>query len=165
LGPAGTTLVIVKKDILGKVEREIPTMLDYQTHIKKQSAFNTPPVYPIFVCMLTLRWLKANGGLDVMKAKNEAKGKLLYGTIDESPIFEGTAAKEDRSLMNVTFVLKEGYEGLAEDFLAAAAAKGCVGLKGHRSVGGFRASTYNAMPIESVQVLVDVMNEFSAANA
>lgn len=165
LGPAGTTLVIVKKDILGKVEREIPTMLDYQTHVKKNSAFNTPPVYPIFVCMLTLRWLKANGGLAAMQQKNEAKGKLLYDAIDESPLFKGAAAKEDRSLMNATFVLGEGYENLAEEFLKAAAEKGCVGLKGHRSVGGFRASIYNAMPMESVQILVDVIKEFSAAKA
>jgi phosphoserine aminotransferase len=161
LGPAGVTLAIVKKDILGKVEREIPTMLDYRTHIKKQSSFNTPPVYPIFVCTLTLRWLKANGGLAAMQTKNEAKAKLLYDAIDANPCFQCAAAKDDRSLMNVTFKLSEGYdEDLADKFLAAAAAANCVGLKGHRSVGGFRASIYNAMPIESVQVLVDVMNEF-----
>lgn len=164
LGPAGVTLVIVKKDILGKVERDLPTMLDYQTHIKKQSSFNTPPVYPIFVCTLTLRWLKANGGLAAMQTKNEAKAKLLYDAIDANPCFQCPVAKEDRSLMNVNFVFNEGYEHLEQEFLAAAAAKGCVGLKGHRSVGGFRASIYNAMPIESVQILVEVMNAFGKEN-
>lgn len=159
LGPAGVTLVIVKKDVLGKVEREIPTMLDYRTHVKKQSSFNTPPVYPIFVCTLTLRWLKKNGGLAAMQKKNEAKGKLMYDAIDANPCFKCPVADEDRSLMNVNFVFNEGYD-LEKEFLAAAAAKGCVGLKGHRSVGGFRASIYNAMPIESVKVLVDVMKEF-----
>lgn len=160
LGPAGVTLAIVKKDILGKVEREIPTMLDYRTHVKKQSSFNTPPVYPIFVCTLTLRWLKENGGLAAMEKRNDAKAKLIYDAIDANPCFKCNVPKEDRSKMNVNFVFNEGYEHLQEEFLAAAAAKGCVGLKGHRSVGGFRASIYNAMPIESVEVLVEVMKEF-----
>ena len=160
LGPAGVTLVIVKKSILGKVNRDIPTMLDYRTHVKKQSSFNTPPVYPIFVCTLTLRWLKENGGLEAMQAKNEAKAKLLYDAIDAHPLFKCPVAKEDRSLMNVNFVFKEGYEHLEKDFLAAAEAANCVGLAGHRSVGGFRASIYNAMPISSVKVLVKVIKNF-----
>jgi len=165
LGPAGVTLVIVKKDILGKVEREIPTMLDYRTHIKKDSSFNTPPVYPIFVCVLTLRWLKENGGLKAMEKRNKEKAKLVYDEIDANPCFECAVAKEDRSLMNANFVLKEGYKQLEKEFLAAASAKGCEGLKGHRSVGGFRASIYNAMPIESVKVLVKMMQEFGKQHA
>ncbi|MFK7932291.1 MAG: 3-phosphoserine/phosphohydroxythreonine transaminase [Saprospiraceae bacterium] len=163
LGPAGTTLVIVKKDILGKVARKIPTMLDYRTHIKKQSAFNTPPVFPIYVCTLTLKWIKENGGLAAMQKHNEEKAALLYNEIDSNPLFRGTAAKEDRSLMNVTFLLNN--EDLADDFLADCTAAGCVGVKGHRSVGGFRASIYNAMPKTSVQVLVDVMKKFAEKHA
>ena len=158
LGPAGTTLVIVRKDLLGKVGRAIPTMLDYNTHIKKNSSFNTPPAYPIYVCMLTMEWLKANGGVSAMAAKNEAKGKLIYDAIDSNPLFKGVAVEEDRSLMNVTFNLHD--EELAPAFLEACAAADCVGVKGHRSVGGFRASIYNAMPIEGVQTLVDVMKDF-----
>ena len=159
LGPAGTTLVIVKKDVLGKVNRTIPTMLNYQTHIDKNSSFNTPPVYPIYVCLLTLRWLKGNGGLTAMENRNKEKAALLYREIDNNPHFEGTAAKEDRSLMNVTFVMKNPE--MEAEFMAMCTEKGCVGIKGHRSVGGFRASIYNAMPIESVQVLVDVMKAFA----
>lgn len=158
LGPAGTTLVIVRKDILGTVERNIPTMLDYRTHIKKASSFNTPPVYPIYVCLLTLRWLQANGGVKAMEKRNQEKADLLYTEIDQNPYFEGTAAHEDRSLMNVTFVAKnKTYEDL---FLAYCTANGVSGIKGHRSVGGFRASIYNAMPLESVQHLVDLMKNF-----
>ncbi len=163
LGPAGVTLVIIRKDMLGKVDRAIPTMLDYNTHIKKQSAFNTPPAYPIYVSMLTMRWLKANGGLSAMEAKNKEKAALLYKEIDENPLFKGTAAKEDRSLMNVTFVMNQ--EALQDDFMKACEAEGCVGVKGHRSVGGFRASIYNAMPIESVEVLVQVMRRFAEQHA
>lgn len=159
LGPAGTTLVIVRKDMLGKAGRQIPTMLNYQTHIDKGSAFNTPPVFPIYVCVLTLRWIKEMGGLEKMKALNEAKAGLLYKEIDENPCFIGTTAVEDRSLMNVNFVLAN--PDLETAFFDASAAAGCVGLKGHRSVGGCRASIYNAMPIESVQVLVDVMKAFA----
>ena len=159
LGPAGTTLVIVRKELLGKVNRAIPTMLNYKTHIDKGSMFNTPPVYAIYVCMLTLRWLKENGGLAAMENRNKEKAALLYREIDNNPHFEGTAAKEDRSLMNVTFVLKDAEK--ENEFLAMCTEKGCVGVKGHRSVGGFRASIYNAMPIESVQVLVDVMKSFA----
>ena len=159
LGPAGTTLVIIRKDMLGKVQRAIPTMLDYNTHINKNSSFNTPPVYPIYVCMLTMRWLIANGGLSAMEKMNKEKAAILYNEIDNNPLFKGVANKEDRSLMNVTFVLNN--PALEPAFLEACTNEGCVGVKGHRSVGGFRASIYNAMPIESVQVLVDVMKRFA----
>jgi len=159
LGPAGVTMVIVRKDLLNKVDRTIPTMLDYNTHIKKQSTFNTPPAFPIYVCMLTMRWIKEHGGVAAMQARNKEKAAILYNEIDSNPMFAGTAAKEDRSLMNVTFLLKDS--DLNEAFLAACTDAGCVGVKGHRSVGGFRASIYNAMPKESVQVLVDVMKDFS----
>jgi len=162
LGPAGTTLVIIRKDMLGKVKRAIPTMLDYNTHINKNSAFNTPPVYPIYVCMLTMRWLKENGGLAAMEQKNKEKAALLYDEIDRNPLFKGTTKVEDRSLMNATFVMNNS--DLDGKFLEAATAAGCVGIKGHRSVGGFRASIYNAMPIESVQVLVDVMKDFAESH-
>ncbi len=162
LGPAGVTLVIVKKDMLGKVTRTLPAMLDYRTHIEGGSLYNTPPVFPIYVTMLTLRWLKALGGLTAIAKHNEAKAKLLYDEIDANPLFEGTAAKEDRSLMNVTFVAKNSDH--ETPFLQACKAAGCEGLKGHRSVGGFRASIYNAMPLESVQVLVDVMRDFAQKN-
>ncbi len=158
MGPAGTTLVIVNKNMLGKVKREIPTMLNYETHIKKNSSFNTPPVYAIYVSMLTMQWVKDNGGLKAMAKRNQAKADLLYGEIDRNPMFVGSAAKEDRSLMNVTFLLKDDSKNDA--FLEACAAANCVGVKGHRSVGGFRASIYNAMPIESVEVLVEVMRKF-----
>lgn len=158
LGPAGTTLVIVRKDILGQVERKIPTMLDYQTHIKKASAFNTPPVYPIYVCLLTLRWLQGQGGIKAMEKRNREKAALLYDEMDRNPFFEGTAAKEDRSIMNATFVTKDTAHEAA--FLAYCEANGISGIKGHRSVGGFRASIYNAMPRESVVHLVDLMQHF-----
>ncbi len=160
MGPAGTTLVIVKKDILGKVERTLPTMLNYETHIAKSSAFNTPPVYAIYVSMLTMKWVKETGGLTAMAHRNEAKAKLLYDAIDASTCFVGVAATEDRSLMNATFILTEEKKGLADQFLADCAAAQCVGVKGHRSVGGFRASIYNAMPIESVAALVEVIKVF-----
>ncbi len=158
LGPAGTTLVIVRKDMLGKVARAIPTMLDYNTHIAKSSMFNTPPAYPVYVCMLTLRWLKEKGGLEEVQKMNEKKAALLYNEIDRNPYFKGTVAKEDRSLMNVTFVMED--DSLTEKFMATATEAGCVGLKGHRSVGGFRASIYNAMPYEGVARLVEVMQNF-----
>ncbi|TXB65561.1 3-phosphoserine/phosphohydroxythreonine transaminase [Phaeodactylibacter luteus] len=162
MGPAGVTLVIVRKDALGKVGRHIPTMLDYRTHIKKGSSFNTPPVFPIYVSMLTLRWVKANGGLKAMQARNEAKAKLMYEAIDSNPLFDGTvAAAEDRSVMNATFNLIEGREDLFAPFLELCEEAGCSGVKGHRSVGGFRASLYNAMDLESVQVLADVMHAFT----
>ncbi len=159
MGPAGVALVIVRKDLLGKVKRQIPTMLDYRTHIAKQSSFNTPPVYPIYVSMLTMRWVKENGGVEAMEKKNAAKAKLLYDEIDRNPKFRASVAEgTGRSVMNVCF-LPTNPDDL-EPFVAAATAAGCIGIKGHRSVGGFRASIYNAMPIESVQVLVDVMKAF-----
>ncbi len=163
LGPAGVTFVIVKDSELGKVSRYIPTMLDYRTHVTNGSMFNTPPVLPIYTALQTLKWLKAQGGLEVMEQKNIAKAELLYNAIDESKLFVGTAAKEDRSRMNVCFVMAEEYKELEAEFMAFATSKGIVGIKGHRLVGGFRASIYNAMPIESVQVLVDCMKEFEAA--
>jgi phosphoserine aminotransferase len=157
MGPAGATLVIVKDEILGKTGRKIPTMLDYNTHISKDSMFNTPPVFPIYVSMLTLQWLKDLGGVEVIEKINQAKADLLYGEIDRNPLFEGTAAIEDRSNMNVTFLLTN--ESKEEEFNKMWNEAGINGLKGHRSVGGYRASMYNAMPIESVQVLVDVMKK------
>ncbi len=160
MGPAGTTLVVVRKDLLGKVNRTLPSMLDYRIHIDKGSTFNTPPVFPIYVSMLTLRWVKENGGLEGMQKHNEAKAKILYDEIDRNPLFKGNVAKkEDRSLMNATFILEDS--SLEADFLANCKAAGCVGVKGHRSVGGFRASIYNAMSKESIQVLVDLMQEFA----
>ncbi|MCB9264958.1 MAG: 3-phosphoserine/phosphohydroxythreonine transaminase [Lewinellaceae bacterium] len=162
IGPAGLTLVIVRKDALGKVNRTIPTMLDYRTHVSKKSTFNTPPVFAIYVAMLTFRWIKAGGGLEAMARKNAAKAQLIYKEIDDNPLFTGTVtSKEDRSQMNATFVMAPGKEELQATFLDMCKEAGCVGVKGHRSVGGFRASMYNAMDIESVQVLVDVMKAFS----
>ncbi len=157
LGPAGVTLVIVKDEILGKTGRELPCMLDYQIHIDKDSMFNTPPVYSIYVSMLTLEWLKKNGGVDWIDKRNQQKADLLYGEIDRNGLFKGTAEVEDRSRMNATFVLND--ESLTDEFNALLAKANISGLKGHRSVGGFRASMYNALPTESVQVLVDVMQE------
>lgn len=160
MGPAGTTLVIVKKDILGKTGRQIPTMLDYQVHIKGGSMYNTPPVFPIYVSMLTLEWLKNNGGLAWIEAVNRSKQELFYNTVDSLPnAFRGTAAKEDRSWMNATFVLAD--ESKDAEFAAMLKAAEISQLKGHRSVGGYRASMYNALPLESVQVLCDVMKEFA----
>lgn len=157
MGPAGTTLVIVKEDILGKVEREIPSMLNYQTHISKDSMFNTPAVYAVYVSMLTLRWIKAKGGVTAMQKRNDEKAELLYSEIDRNPLFKGFAAREDRSPMNATFNLSD--ESHKETFDALWKEAGINGLNGHRSVGGYRASMYNALPLESVQVLVDVMKE------
>lgn len=161
LGPAGTTVAIVREDLLGKVNRHLPSMLDYRTFIKENSLYNTPPVYPIYVSMLTLRWLKKLGGLKTIQNRNKAKAKLLYTEIDANPLFRGTVAKEDRSLMNVCFVMQEKYAALEKEFGAEAEANGLVGLKGHRSVGGFRASIYNAMPKAGVQALVDLMQDFA----
>ena len=157
MGPAGTTLVIVKDAILGKTGRKIPSMLDYQIHIDKESMFNTPAVFPVYVSMLTLEWLKGLGGIDGIEKLNEAKAALLYDEIDNNPLFKGVAKKEDRSLMNVTFELTDASKKERFDTLWKAA--GISGINGHRSVGGYRASIYNAMPIESIQVLVDVMRE------
>lgn len=165
LAPAGLTFVIVKDELLGKVSRYIPTMLNYKTHIADGSMFNTPPVLPIYSALETLRLLKANGGLAEMEKRNIAKAELLYNAIDNSKIFVGTAAKEDRSRMNICFVMKPEYKELEADFQKFASERGMVGIKGHRSVGGFRASTYNALPIESVQALVDCMQEFEKLKA
>ncbi|MGL4332147.1 MAG: 3-phosphoserine/phosphohydroxythreonine transaminase [Bacteroidales bacterium] len=162
LAPAGVSFVIVKEDILGKVSRAIPTMLDYRTHIKHESMFNTPPVLPIYAALQTLKWYKEMGGLEVMYKRNLAKAELLYNEIDSNKLFKGTAAVEDRSIMNICFVMNDEYKDLEGEFLAFAKERGMVGIKGHRSVGGFRASTYNALPIESVQALVDAMREFAA---
>jgi phosphoserine aminotransferase len=164
LGPAGVTFVIVREDILGKVERAIPTMLDYRTHIKEGSMFNTPPVLPIFTVKETLKWIKSIGGVKRIEEMNKAKAKLLYDAIDKSKMFVGTVEKDSRSLMNICFVMKEQYKDKEDAFMEFTKTKGMVGLKGHRSVGGFRASTYNALPIESVQALVDCMNEFEKMN-
>lgn len=157
MGPAGTTLVIVKEDILGKVERKIPSMLNYQVHISKASMYNTPPVYPVYVSMLTLKWLKKLGGISAIEKLNDKKANLLYSEIDLNPLFKGFAAKEDRSNMNPTFTLVN--EDLKETFDAMWKEAGISGLNGHRSVGGYRASMYNALPIESVAVLVDIMSD------
>jgi len=169
VGPAGVTFVIVRKDILGKVERKLPTMVDYRTHIgaepKDNSMFNTPPVISIFVMHETLKWLKSIGGVAEMNKINQKKAELLYNEIDRNKMFVGTAVKEDRSIMNICFVMAEQYKDKEADFMAFAKEKGMVGIKGHRSVGGFRASCYNACPIESVQALVDCMQEFEKMHA
>jgi len=160
VGPAGVAFAIVRKDILGKVTRYIPTMLDYRTHIEGESMFNTPPVFAIYIMNETLKWLKAQGGIDAIHKKNVEKAKLLYDEIERNPLFVGTAEKEDRSIMNVCFVMAPGKENLQDEFFAFAKQRGMVGIKGHRSVGGFRASLYNACPLEAVEALVDCMKEF-----
>ncbi|MFH0896234.1 MAG: 3-phosphoserine/phosphohydroxythreonine transaminase [Bacteroidota bacterium] len=165
LGPAGATFVIVREDVLGKVTRKIPTMLDYRTHIAEGSMFNTPPVLPIFTIGETLKWIKSLGGVKKIEEMNIAKAKLLYDAMDNSKIFVGTVEKDSRSLMNICFVMREGYQQLEDEFMEFAKKNGMIGIKGHRSVGGFRASTYNALPIESVQALVDCMNEFEKSKA
>lgn len=158
MGPAGVNLVVVNKNILGKVKRTIPTILDYRNHIKEGSMLNTPPVFAIYVCMLTLRWLKAQGGVAAIEKLNNEKAALLYAAIDESPYFTGTANKEDRSKMNVCFVMNDISR--EEEFLNYTKENGIVGIKGHRLVGGFRASLYNALPISSVEVLTRLIKEF-----
>ncbi|MCK5022864.1 MAG: 3-phosphoserine/phosphohydroxythreonine transaminase [Candidatus Aenigmarchaeota archaeon] len=166
LGPAGVTFVIIKDEILETVTRgNIPTMLKYRTHVEKESMFNTPPVLPIFAVRETLKWVKANGGVEEMDKRAQAKADLLYNAIDESKMFTGTVPVEDRSRMNICFVMTDTYKELDAEFISFAGSKGCVGIKGHRSVGGFRASCYNALPIESVQVLVDAMKEFESQKA
>ncbi len=157
MGPAGTTLVVVKEDILGKVSRKIPSMMDYKTHISKGSMFNTPPVFPIYVSMLTLQWLKDLGGIKAIEEENAKKASLIYSEIDLNPLFKGYAVKEDRSIMNATFTLEN--ENLKETFDIMCKDAGINGLNGHRSVGGYRASMYNALPLDSVKVLVEVMSE------
>jgi len=163
MGPAGTTLVIIKKNILGKSGRKIPTMLDYNTHIKGESMFNTPPVFAIYLSYLTLKWVKKMGGVKAMEIRNEEKGRVLYAEIDRNSLFQGTTAIEDRSLMNPTFVMTRPE--LEKEFLKFAEERHIEGIKGHRSVGGFRTSTYNALPLESVQFLVDTMQEFEKKHA
>ena len=161
LAPAGVTFVIIKDDIVGKIDRQIPTMLNYKTHIDKGSMFNTPPAINIFALLQTLKWIKAKGGVEAMQKMNQEKAAILYDAIDNSKIFVGKVDNElDRSLMNVTFVMKDEYKDLEAKFLEFATERGMIGVKGHRSVGGFRASLYNALPKESVVALVDVMKEF-----
>ena len=163
LSMAGVTLVIVRNDVLGKVTRPLPTMIDYRTHIDKGSMFNTPPVVPIFTCLQTLRWIKAQGGVAEMERRAHQRAQLLYGEIDRNSLFRGTVTDPaDRSYMNVCFVMAEGHEALESEFLSFATARGMHGIKGHRSVGGFRASIYNAMPLEGVQALVETMQAFEA---
>lgn len=163
LAPAGVTIVIVKEDALGKVSRAIPTMLDYRTHIKKGSMFNTPPVLPIFSALQTLRYYKQIGGIREMEKLDLAKAGALYEAIDSSKMFTGTVTDPaDRSIMNVCFVMTPEYKELEKEFVDFASTRGIVGIKGHRSVGGFRASLYNALPMESVNVLIDTMKEFEA---
>lgn len=163
LAPAGVTFVIVKEEILGKVDRQIPTMIDYRTHIKKGSMFNTPPALPVFTALQTLKWLDNMGGIKVMQQKNEEKAKVLYDEIDRNKLFTPTVKDEaDRSLMNICFVMNEEYQALNDDFMAFATERNLIGIKGHRSVGGFRASTYNALPKESVEALVQAMKDFEA---
>lgn len=160
LAPAGVTLIIIKKDALGKVSRPIPTMLNYKTHIDKESMFNTPPVLPIYAALQTLKWYKEQGGIKALEKKNIEKAAILYDEIDGSKMFKGTVAAEDRSLMNVCFVMKDEYKELEAEFNTFASAAGMVGIKGHRSVGGFRASLYNAMPKSSVEALIACMKDF-----
>ncbi len=163
LGPAGVTLVILRKDMLGKVNKVMPTMLKYETHINGESMYNTPPVFPIYVSMLTMRWLKANGGLSAMAEINARKAKLLYDVIDAIPFYIGHSVPEDRSHMNVTFNLAD--DARSKDFLAFSEEAGCSGLKGHKSVGGFRASIYNAMPEKGVETLAEIMKTFALKHA
>ena len=163
MGPAGVTLVIIKNDILKEVNRVVPTMMRYATHIEGGSMYNTPPVFSIFVCMATLEWLKSIGGVSAIEKINKQKAELFYNEVDTNPLFTGTCAVEDRSLMNACFLLKNPE--LDEEFLKQAKAHGIIGIKGHRSVGGFRASMYNAAPLESVKALTDLMKDFALKTA
>ena len=164
LSMAGVTIVIVREDALGKAERPIPTMLDYRTHTEKGSMFNTPPVVPIYTALENLRWIKAQGGVKEMDRRALQRADMLYSEIDRNKLFKGTVAEEDRSVMNICFVMNEEYAELEKPFFEFATSKGMVGIKGHRSVGGFRASCYNAQTIEGVQALIDAMKEFEANN-
>ncbi len=157
MGPAGTTLVVIKEEVLGKTERNIPNILNYKQHIAKESMYNTPPVFAVYTSLLTLQWLKAKGGIEAIEKENVAKAALLYAEIDRNPLFKGSANIEDRSIMNATFLLAD--ENHKETFDKMWKSAGISGINGHRSVGGYRASMYNALPIESVQVLVNVMKE------
>lgn len=162
VSPAGVTFAIVRKDALGHVDRQIPTMLNYETHIKKGSMFNTPPVLPIYSALQTLKWYKELGGVKKLQEMDEEKARVLYDAIDSSKMFVGTVKPESRSIMNVCFVMKPEYTELEKDFLDFTATKGIVGIKGHRSVGGFRASLYNALPLDSVKVLTAAIKEFES---
>lgn len=164
VGPAGVAFVIVREDLLGKLDREIPSIVDYRSHIKGGSMFNTPPVFPIYVMYQTLKWLKSVGGVEKIHQINKDKAKMLYDEIDRNKMFVGTAAKEDRSIMNVCFVMNEEFKEKEGDFLKFASEQGIVGVKGHRSVGGFRASIYNSCPVESVEALVKCMQDFEKQN-
>jgi phosphoserine aminotransferase len=163
IGAAGVNMLVIRKDMLGKVSRPLPTMMDYREHIAAGSLLNTPPVFAIYVCMLTLRWLKKLGGVPAIENINNKKAGLLYSTLDNLPIFRPTVAKEDRSKMNVVFVMDD--PALEQEFLGLCKANGMIGLKGHRSVGGFRVSLYNALPLSSVEVLTELMNEFALKKA
>ncbi len=160
LGPAGATFAIIREDIVGKVSRALPAMVDYRSHMNNNSMYNTPPVFPVYVIRETLKWIKSIGGVEEIYRRNKEKADLLYAEIDRNPMFRGTAEKEDRSLMNICFVMNPEYEALAPEFMEFAKARGMVGIKGHRLVGGFRASCYNALPKESVEALVATMQEF-----
>lgn len=164
LSMSGVTFVIVKDELLGKVSRHIPTMLDYKTHVSKGSMFNTPPVVPIYCAMQTLRWIKQEGGVAEMARRAEERAALLYAEIDRNKLFRGTAREDSRSLMNICFVMNDEYKELEQEFLQYAQQQGIVGIKGHRDVGGFRASCYNAMPLEGVKTLIKVMQDFEAAH-
>ena len=163
LSMAGVTFIIIKDEVLGRVQREIPTMLDYRTHIKKGSMFNTPPVVPIYTAMENLRWIKANGGVEAMEKLAKERADIVYGEIDRNKLFRGTVkCEEDRSYMNICFVLNDEYAELQDEFFKFATERGMVGIKGHRDVGGFRASCYNAMTVEGCKALVETMKEFEA---
>ena len=161
LAPAGVTFAIIREDMLDRIQRDLPTMVDYRTHVTNNSMFNTPPVFAIYALTETLNWLKSIGGVPEIYRRNQEKAALLYDEIDRNPLFVGTATEEDRSLMNICFVMADGYEELAPEFLEFAKSQGMVGIKGHRLVGGFRASCYNALPKESVEALVACMQEFA----
>lgn len=160
LGPAGATFAIIREDILGKVSRALPSMVDYRSHINNNSMYNTPPVFPVYVIRETLKWIKSIGGVEEIYRRNKEKADMLYAEIDRNALFRGTAEKEDRSLMNICFVMNPEYEALAPEFMEFAKERGMVGIKGHRLVGGFRASCYNALPKESVEALIATMQEF-----
>ena len=165
LAPAGVAFAIIREDMLDKIVRDLPSMVSFRTHVENNSMFNTPPVFPIYVLKETLRWLKSIGGVPEIYRRNQDKAALLYDEIDRNPLFRGTVLKEDRSLMNICFVMAEGYEDLADEFMAFAKERGMVGIKGHRLVGGFRASCYNALPKSSVEALVACMQEFAEKHA
>ncbi|MBR3846009.1 MAG: 3-phosphoserine/phosphohydroxythreonine transaminase [Alistipes sp.] len=165
LAPAGVAFAIIREDMVDRVVRDLPTMMQFKTHMENNSMFNTPPVFPIFVLKETLKWLKSIGGVEEIYRRNQEKAQLLYDEIDRNPLFRGTVEKNSRSLMNICFVMAEGYEELAPEFMAYTKEQGIVGIKGHRLVGGFRASCYNALPKESVEVLVKCMQDFAAKYA